>query len=121
MNGRKREKVYFKDLFNMDTQEQIAVHICDCDGVQRANYFRGELIRRNEIETRVRKRKNGKTAKNYEVNQEMIKFGGDMVMDWIWGLCNMDCRSGGVPEDWRFAVIVPLYKGKGARSRCRYY
>ena len=25
----------------------------------------------------------------------------------------MDFESGVVPEDWRSAVIVPLYKGKG--------
>ena len=24
--------------------------------------------------------------------------------------------SGGVPEDWRSALIVPLYKGKGERT-----
>ena len=23
-----------------------------------------------------------------------------------------------VPEDWRSAVIVPLYKGKGERNEC---
>ena len=26
-----------------------------------------------------------------------------------------------VPEDWRSAVIVPLYKGKGERTECSNY
>ena len=31
----------------------------------------------------------------------------------------MACESGVVPEDWRSAVIVPLYKGKGERNECK--
>ena len=42
----------------------------------------------------------------------MIKGGGHRVVDWIWKLCNMVFESGFVPEDWRSAVIVPLYEGK---------
>ena len=26
-----------------------------------------------------------------------------------------------MPEDWRSAVIVPLYTGKGARTECNNY
>ena len=33
----------------------------------------------------------------------------------------MAFESGVVPEDWRFAVIVPLYKGKEARTECSNY
>ena len=43
----------------------------------------------------------------------MIKGGGDRVVDWVWRLCNMAFESGGMFEDWKSAVIVPLYKGKG--------
>ena len=28
-------------------------------------------------------------------------------------------ESGVVPEDWRSAMIVPLYKGKGERTECK--
>ena len=42
---------------------------------------------------------------------EMIKGGGDRVVDLIWRLFNMAFENGVVPEDWRSAVIVPLYKG----------
>ena len=33
----------------------------------------------------------------------------------------MTFESGVVPEDWRYAVIVPLYKGKGERNECKNY
>ena len=38
-----------------------------------------------------------------------------------WRLCNKVSESGGVPEDWRSAVIVPLHKCKGERTGCRDY
>ena len=65
--------------------------------------FRGELIRRTEVQVRVGKLKNGKD----EVTGEMVKDRCDLVLEWIWSLCNMGFESGGVPENWR-SVIVPL-------------
>ena len=41
-------KNYFEDLYNIDTQEQVAVHMCGFDGVQRGNYFGGDPIRTTE-------------------------------------------------------------------------
>ena len=67
------------------------------------------------------KLKNGKVAFKDEVTGEMIKGGGNWVVDWIWRLCNMAFESVVVPEDWRSAVIVPLYKGKGERTECSNY
>ena len=55
---------------------------------------------------RVGKLKNRKAAGRDEITGEMIKGGGDRVVDWIWRLCNMAFESGVVPEDWRSAVIV---------------
>ena len=51
----------------------------------------------------------------------MIKAGGDRVVDWIWRLCNVAFESGVVPEAWRSAVIVPLYKIKGERNESKNY
>ena len=90
---------YFEDLYNVDTQEQVQLHMCGFDGIQRGNYFGGEPIRRAEIEVRVGKLKNGKATGKDEITGEMIKDGGDRVVDWIWRLCNMAFESGVVPED----------------------
>ena len=70
---------------------------------------------------RVGKLKNGKAAGKDEIKGEMIKSGGDRVVDWILRLCTMAFESGVVPEDWRSVVIVPLYKGKGERNECKNY
>ena len=57
-------KKYFEDLNNIDTQEQVAVHMCDFDGIRKDNYFGGEPIGRDEVEVRVGKLKNGKAEEN---------------------------------------------------------
>ena len=64
-------KKYLKDLYNVDTQEEVGVHMCGYDGVRRGNYFGGEPIRKIEVEERVKKLKNGKAAGKDEVTEEM--------------------------------------------------
>ena len=48
---------------------------------------------------------------------EMVKGGGDMVVDWIWRLCNKASESGVVSEHWRSVVIDLLYKCKGEMNK----
>ena len=100
---RKIWKEHFEDIYNIDTQEEAAVHMCAFDGIQRGNYFGGA-----EVEVRVGMLKNGKSTGKDEITGEMIKGGGDRVVDWIWKVCNIAFESGAVSEDWRSAVIVPL-------------
>ena len=88
-------KEYFEDLYNIDTQEQVAVHMCGFDGIRRSNYFGEEPIGRAEVEMRVGKLKNGKATGKDEITGEMIKGGSDRMVDWIWKLCNMAFESGG--------------------------
>ena len=60
--------------------------------------------------------KNGKAAGKDEIIEEMLKGGGNMVVDWIWSLCNMAFENGELPKDLRSTVVVQLYKGKGERA-----
>ena len=90
-------------------------------GFGKENYFRGESIGRAEVEVRSIKLKNGKAAVKDEITGEMIKGGGDRVVNWIWRLCNMAFESSGMPEEWRSAVIVPLYLSKRKRTECMNY
>ena len=74
--------------------------------VQRGNYLGGKL-RRTEVQLRGRKLKNGKFA------ERQRGHGGELDLEAF--------ESGGVPEVWRSAVIVPLYKGKGEKNECKNY
>ena len=93
--------------YNIDTQEQLAVQMCGFNGIRRSNYFGGEPIGKAEVEVRVGKLKNGKAKGGDEITGEIIKGGGDKVVDWIRRLCNMAFDSSVVPEDCRSAMIVP--------------
>ena len=77
-------KEYFEDMYNIDTQEQVAAHICGFDKVRRGNYFGGKPVGRAEVEVRMGKLKNGKTTGKGTITGEMIKAGDDrVVVDWI--------------------------------------
>ena len=65
---------------------------------------------------RAGKLENGKAMCKDEITEQLIKVGGDRVVDWIWRLCNMVIESGFLTEDCRSAGIVPLYKDKGERT-----
>ena len=93
-------KEYLEGLYNIYTQEQVALRICRLESIQRGNYFGEEPIRRTEVELRVGKSNDGKAAgRDYYITGEMVKGGGDMVVDWIWRLYKMTFESGVVPED----------------------
>ena len=89
-------KKYYEHLYNIDTQEQVEVHIFDFDWVRRSTYFGGEPIKRAEVEVRVGNLKNRKTESKDEVTGKMIKGGGERVVDWIWKLLRVVlCRKSG--------------------------
>ena len=50
-------------------------------GIWRGNYFGEDPTERAEVEVRVGKLKNGKAASKDEITGEMIKGGGDRVVD----------------------------------------
>ena len=85
------------------------------------NYNAGEPARRTKLEARAKEFKNVNAAIKDESARDMIKCGYHLVMDWIWRLSNMTFKSGVVPANWRFAVIVLLSQGKGERNECRKY
>ena len=84
-------------MYNIDTQEEVVIHMFGFDGIRRDNYFGGEPIGRSEVELRVGKLKNGDAAGKDEITGETIKGGGNMAFE-----------SGVVPEEdeKRFLVIM---------------
>ena len=47
---RKIWKEYFEYLYNIGTQEQVAVHTCGFDEIRRGNNFGGEPLGKVEVE-----------------------------------------------------------------------
>lgn len=65
--------------------------------------------------------KNGKSAGVDRISGEMIKYGPQEICDRLVKLFNTCFGRGEVPSDFKKAVIVPVYKGKGSKSECQNY
>ncbi len=55
------------------------------------------------------------------ITAEMLKCGGDAVVEWMLLICEQAWKKGEIPDDWKRAFIVPLHKGKGNRGECSSY
>ena len=63
----------------------------------------------------LKKMKGGKAAGMDGIVVEMLKNGGISIIDWLLKMFNRCITSDVVPEDWKAACIVPVYKGKDDR------
>ena len=63
----------------------------------------------------LKKMKGGKAAGMDGIVVEMFKNEGISIIDWLLRIFNNCMESGVIPEDWKAACIVPVYKGKGDR------
>ena len=52
---------------------------------------------------------------------EMIQATGDIRTQWMLDLCNGIVKEGGIPEDWKSSVVLPVYKWKGDPVECGCY
>ncbi len=78
-------------------------------------------LERSEIMEAIRKLKLGKAPGSDGITAEKLKYGGEIVVDWMMWICSLVWEQNKVPEDWRKAIILPLYKGKGKREECNNY
>ena len=51
-----------------------------------------DIQRGSEVEVRLGKLKNGKALGKDDVTRDMVNGGSDIVVNWIWGLCNMPLK-----------------------------
>ena len=116
----KRWKEYFSDLMTQDGGGEALI---TCWGMVGGAGRVGEqgVVTRKEIRKAVKKLKLGKAPGSDGIRAEMVKYGGDVMIDILLKICKMAWEVGRVPGDWVLAVIVPLYKGKGCRDVCKSY
>ena len=72
---------HFENLHNFGRNEEVTVNACGFDGIRRNRYFGNEAISKDEVRGRVKKLKNGKAAGIDGITGEMIKNGGESVID----------------------------------------
>ena len=91
--------------FYEDTQEHVAVHMYGFRDVERYLFWRTSYEEWGGSENE--NLKNGKSAGEAWVTREIVKGMGELVIEWIWKLCNIGFESGVVPEDGR-SMSIPL-------------
>ena len=65
--------------------------------------------------------RNRKDAGICGIPPELLKHGGAEVTKELTRLFNRIMEEQGVPEDWKKAIIVPLFKNKGSKLDCGNY
>ena len=77
-------------------------------------------VTREEVEKAVGKLRNGKSAGDDRIVAELLKNGGEAMIDWLWELLQTVWRTRQVPSEWKSATLVPLHKKKD-RKVCDNY
>lgn len=54
--------------------------------------------------------KNGKSPGEGQITSEMLKMGGDKILESVQILLNKCLREGKIPNKWQTAVVIMLYK-----------
>lgn len=73
-----------------------------------------EEISKEKIGEAIRNIKDGKAAGIDEIPNEIWKYGGTELEEWVWDFCNRISRGEGWLEEWREGVLVPIIKkGEG--------
>ena len=106
-----RWKEYFEWLLNVD------------DG-RRAEMTESGLGVMHELTMeilRVKKLKGGKSPGVDGITSEMLKCGGECLLEWLMRVGSVCILEEKVPNDWMRTIIVPVFKGKGDRSECKNY
>ena len=63
-----------------------------------------------EVATAIGKLKNSKTPGVCGISAKVLKGGGGILVKWLHSVIQLMWKKGEVVEDWRRAVIIPLYK-----------
>ena len=74
-----------------------------------------------EVETAVNQLKDGRSPGLDNIPGEVFKYGGSQLLIWLHKIILKVWDCGCVPQDWRDAAIVSIYKNKGARNDCNSY
>ena len=77
-------------------------------------------LSKEEVRRVVRNLKDWKAGGGDGITNEVWKYGGIEVEEWLWDICNRVWKGEGWVEEWREGVVVPVVK-RGAGKRVEDY
>ena len=78
-------------------------------------------VSQEEVEKAIKSTRSRRAAGVCEVPPELIKYGGTEMVGGLTKVFNSVLEAGRVPEEWRKAIIVPIFKNKGSKLDCTKY
>ena len=74
----------------------------------------------DEIRSALKDMKKGRAPGEDEITAELLKLGGEVVVQWLVSLASSVWESEKIPEDWVKQLTIPLHK-KGSYQECDNY
>ena len=111
---------YFEQLLNVDDGRVAVLTDARVNGIDDNVRMQMEVTV-DDVRKAVKRLKKGKAPGVDGITSEMLRFGGDSVLEWLTRVCKVCVTDGVVPKEWQRGIIVPLYKGKGDKGDCKNY
>jgi hypothetical protein len=73
-----------------------------------------------EVWNALKKIKNGKAPGQDGISNDMIKLAGTEIIPYLVDIFNLSIKEGKLPEEWKEAIVVPIFKG-GERCKIQQY
>ena len=73
-----------------------------------------------DVKKAIRNLKNNKVAGTDGIHLELIKYGGNKLLNRMYELVTQIWEEERIPEEWKKTIIVPIHK-RGDRDRCENY
>jgi len=118
MNTKERAeiwKVYFDKLLNTEEPKEL-IKI----GSREINEVEVEGLTTEDVKKAMRNLKNNKAPGTDRIRPELIKYGGNKLLNRIYELVWLLGEAERIPEEWKETIRVPIYK-KGDRNKCENY
>nr|XP_016484053.1 PREDICTED: uncharacterized protein LOC107804647 [Nicotiana tabacum] len=116
---RRRWQSYFHKILNEDGDRNIVLGELEISKNQRYFRFRRH-IKIEQVEEVIRKISRGRATRPNEILVELWKVVGRVGLEWLTGQFNVIFMTKKMPEEWRWTLMVPLYKNKGNIQICNY-
>ena len=106
-----RWRRHFQEVLNVDSamsEEAVA-------DLEDNSHLETPEVNREEVERAVKKLENKKAGGDDRIVAELVKNGGEAMIDWMMELVQEVWKTRQVPQEWRNATLVPIYKKRDRR------
>ncbi|XP_019229415.1 PREDICTED: uncharacterized protein LOC109210451 [Nicotiana attenuata] len=107
-------------LLNEDGDRNIVLGELE-NSESRRDFGFGRRIRWEEVDMAIRMMSRGKATRPDEISVEFWKEVGRVGLEWLTNLFNIIFKMKKMTEDWRWSLMISLYKNKGDIQNCNNY